>query len=92
MSCKLTKFISECSRKQKQAEKFIGRTLHPNEYFRCTENGDYDVIQCIDDKCMCTDPLDGIPTYPTTASINMEDISNKTLDCCKILQNNSNSL
>ncbi|XP_068893390.1 thyroglobulin-like [Tenebrio molitor] len=71
----------ECSRKQKQAEKFIGRTLHPNEYFRCTENGDYDVIQCIDDKCMCTDPLDGIPTYPTTASINMEDISNKTLDC-----------
>ncbi|XP_019868554.1 uncharacterized protein LOC109597338 [Aethina tumida] len=62
-----------CSRSYYDAVDIIGRKLHPNEHFRCTENGDYDPLQCIGDKCLCVDTKDGSPSLNTT-TVNITNI------------------
>ncbi|RZC36525.1 uncharacterized protein BDFB_010688, partial [Asbolus verrucosus] len=74
----------QCSRKYYEAVNIIGRELRPDEHFRCDENGDYDTIQCIGDNCMCTDTLDGAPTFPknnplTKINMKQENITTNVL-------------
>lgn len=66
-----------------EAEEIIGRHLQPGEYFRCTSNGDFDPIQCIDDMCFCVDPMDGTPIDPNANSVNITFISKENISCCK---------
>ncbi|XP_060529378.1 uncharacterized protein LOC132703876 [Cylas formicarius] len=71
----------ECSRKYYAAMDLMGRELRPSEHFRCDSAGNYDRVQCIGEKCLCVDALDGAPTYPDQALVNMTLISNNTLPC-----------
>lgn len=87
ISCFLTNKLTnykECSRDYTEAVKLIGRDLHPNEHFRCTSNGDYDILQCFQGKCLCVDPKDGSPLYPNDELVNITEISKEKLRCCKI--------
>lgn len=76
-------FIIGCSRNYIEGVELIGRELNPSEHFRCSSNGDYDAIQCFNDKCLCVDIKDGAPTYPDDALVNITEISKETLKCCK---------
>lgn len=71
---------------------FIGRDLHVGEFLRCQSNGDYDTIQCIGEDCICVDALDAAPTYPTASPVNITDISNETMRCCKYSRKFSRNL
>nr|ACP18834.1 unknown [Chrysomela tremula] len=73
----------KCSRDYQQAKELIGRDLNPREHFRCNSKGDYDTIQCIGEQCLCTDALDGAPTYPNNPMVNIRNITNHTLECYK---------
>ncbi|CAG9860318.1 unnamed protein product [Phyllotreta striolata] len=77
----------KCSRDYTGIAVVLGRnenaTLEPLEHFRCTANGDYDSVQCINDKCFCVDEYDGAPTYPNDKLVNITDISKSTLKCYK---------
>ncbi|KAJ8925937.1 hypothetical protein NQ315_009789 [Exocentrus adspersus] len=70
-----------CSRAYTQAVEIMGKQLGPSEFFRCSSSGDYDVIQCIGEHCMCVDAEDGAPTYPDQSLVNITLISNETLKC-----------
>ncbi|KAL3288374.1 hypothetical protein HHI36_002822 [Cryptolaemus montrouzieri] len=71
-----------CSRNHKEMSAVIGRELHPGEYFRCTQNGAYESLQCIDDQtCLCVDAIDGAPTYKDVAPVEIWAISATTLPC-----------
>ncbi|KAF7270579.1 hypothetical protein GWI33_016470 [Rhynchophorus ferrugineus] len=71
----------DCSRKYYEAVDVLGQELGPHQHFRCTANGDYDTLQCINKKCLCVDTADGAPTYPTKSLVNMTEISKTTLPC-----------
>ncbi|XP_030750657.1 uncharacterized protein LOC115878327 [Sitophilus oryzae] len=71
----------DCSKKYYAGVDMIGRELGPHEHFRCSSNGDYDKLQCINEKCLCVDTSDGAPTYPTKSLVNITKISTDTLSC-----------
>lgn len=75
--------FSECSRDYTDAAKIIGQDLNPGDHFRCAPNGDYDILQCIEDKCLCVDANDGAPSYPDKDLVNITLISKDKLPCCK---------
>ncbi|KAG5899875.1 hypothetical protein JTB14_012338 [Gonioctena quinquepunctata] len=65
----------KCSRDAMEAAEIIGKELQPDEHFRCTANGDYDVIQHIGEKFFCVDAADGAPKDPV---VNISSIVNLT--------------
>uniref|UniRef100_A0A6P7H4E1 Thyroglobulin-like isoform X1 n=2 Tax=Diabrotica virgifera virgifera TaxID=50390 RepID=A0A6P7H4E1_DIAVI len=73
----------KCSRDYEEAVVIIGRELNPGEIFKCSPNGDYYPVQCMDEKCFCVDTYDGVPTYPDAKEVNITDISKDTLKCYK---------
>ncbi|KAL1502172.1 hypothetical protein ABEB36_007356 [Hypothenemus hampei] len=72
-----------CSRAYYDAVEVIGRELYPTEHFRCTENGNYDHVQCINEKCLCVDTEDGAPTFPDDKLVPLNKVTNETLTCYK---------
>ncbi|KAK5648437.1 hypothetical protein RI129_003329 [Pyrocoelia pectoralis] len=71
----------ECSRMFNKAIQIENRYLNPSEYFRCQSNGDYDVLQCIDNTCFCVDADNGHLTYPDLNPVNITSVSQSTLPC-----------
>lgn len=63
----------------------LGRELNPHEHFRCSSDGSYDRVQCINDQCLCVDALDGAPTFPDADLVDLDDVTNDTLRCCEWL-------
>lgn len=70
-----------CSRKYYDAVDILGRDLHPHEHFRCTSDGNYDRIQCINEQCLCVDAEDGAPTFPDKDLIPLENITSEVMPC-----------
>ncbi|KAK4884673.1 hypothetical protein RN001_000944 [Aquatica leii] len=71
----------KCSRSYHKGKQINNRNLNPNEYFRCQSNGDYDTIQCVEDKCLCVDADNGHLTYPDLEPVNVTTIAESSLPC-----------
>ncbi|KAF5297135.1 hypothetical protein FQA39_LY02715 [Lamprigera yunnana] len=71
----------ECSRNYNKAYDINDRNLVVAEYFRCQSNGDYDRIQCIENKCFCVDADNGHLTYPKLKPVNVTSISESSVPC-----------
>lgn len=78
--------VLACSRAYYDAVDIIGRDLHPHEHFRCTPDGSYDRLQCINEQCLCVDNVDGAPTFPEDDLVDLKDIDKKVLSCCKFFE------
>ncbi|CAG9764145.1 unnamed protein product [Ceutorhynchus assimilis] len=70
-----------CSTAYHAAIEILGRELHPHEHFRCAADGSFDRLQCIHEKCLCVDSLDGAPTFPNNPLVDIKLITNETLKC-----------
>ncbi|CAH1991359.1 unnamed protein product [Acanthoscelides obtectus] len=71
----------KCSRDYEEALLITGQDLGPHQHFRCSADGSYDQLQCIDDSCLCVNPFDGSPTYPEDPLTDISKISSETLEC-----------
>ena len=52
-------FVVECSRMVNTASTLLSEWSFSLESVRCTAAGEYEPIQCIEDRCLCVDPKSG---------------------------------
>lgn len=69
-----------CSRYYEHATKITNQNLYPTNRFRCMPDGNFDDLQCINDKCFCVNKIDGEPLTKDTVNISL--IAEDNPACC----------
>ncbi|XP_045457535.1 uncharacterized protein LOC123667740 [Melitaea cinxia] len=67
----------QCSRMAHKIEKLIGKDVpYPVFGLRCTSNGNFNPVQCLNNICYCVDPITGVKRGDKTIDLTNEYVSN----------------